>query len=376
LLIALKDKMAVRRAAAAQALGRFLKPDERQPVLRLLTDPDARVRFESAAALASVGERTAVPVLLTLLGEGPMPLAWQAEELLFRLPTDSAPNASLGIGTAAEREKCRELWEVWWKSHGAKVDLARLAQAEPFRGLTLVCEYDGAAGGGRVCELSKDGKPRWELPGLQGPNDVQLLPGGRVLVAERNGGQVTERDRQGKVLWKYSTGSPIACQRLPGGNTLIATFNDLLEVSPAGKTVHAHQHRSGFRHAVRLRNGHVIFVASNGEIGELDANWKLLRTITPAMWGNGAGYWASIEPLPGGRFLAVYGGSSKVVEVDATGKIVWECNQPNPVFATRLRNGNTLIACFEGRSVVEVDRAGMEIAKFPLQGRPFTVRRY
>lgn len=256
------------------------------------------------------------------------------------------------------------------------MDLARLAHEEPTRGLSLVCEYDGAAGGGRVCEFSREGQLRWQVAGLQGPNDVQMLPNGRILVAERNGGQVTECDRRGEIHWKHAVPSPITCQRLPGGNTLIATFSDLLEVSPTGKTIHSYQHRSGYRHAVRLRNGNVVFVASNGEIGELDASWKLLRTITPKSWGNGAGYWASIEPLPGGRYLVVYGGSNKIVEVDLTGSIVWQCSQASPVFATRLRNGNTLISCFEGRSVVEVDRQGKEISKLTLQGRPFVVRRY
>jgi hypothetical protein len=55
---------------------------------------------------------------------------------------------------------------------------------------------------------------------------------------------------------------------------------------------------------------------------------------------------------------------------------VWECTQSSAVFATRLRNGHTLISCFEGRCLVEVDRTGKEVAKQTLQGRPFAVRRY
>src|SRR5262249_48331108 len=220
------------------------------------------------------------------------------------------------------------------------------------------------------------GKIRWEIRELAGPNDVQLLPGGRVLVAERNGGKVSERDRQGKVIWQFNASSPISCQRLPSGNTLVATFNDLIEVSPEGKPLRSMHHRHGFRHAQRLRNGNILFVASNGEVGELDGDFKPIRTITPAQWGNGAGYWASVELLPGGRFLVVYGGSGKVVELDAAGKIVWENNQASPVFATRLRNGNTLIACFEARALVEVTREGKEVNKQTLLGRPFTVRRY
>jgi hypothetical protein len=376
LLSAVGDRMPLRRVAAAQILGQQAKAEDRQVVMPLLTDSDPRVRFEAAAVLAASGERSALPVLLALLADAPLPLAWQTEDLLCRLVVEQSPPPGLGNGTVAERRRSRENWEAWWQANGAKADLARMKHDEPYRGLTLVCEYDGPPSNGRIFEQTQDGKVRWELTGLAGPNDVQLLPGGRVLIAERNGGKVSERDRQGKVLWQFTTSSPVACQRLPGGNTLVATFNDLLEVTPEGKTVHSLQHRTGFRHALRLRNGNILYVASNGEIGELDASWKPIRTITPANWGSGAGYWASVEPLPGARFLVVYGGANKVVELDSSGKVVWEHNQASPVFATRLRNGNTLISCFEGRALVEVTRDGREIHKQSLPGRPFTVRRY
>jgi hypothetical protein len=376
LIVALADRELIRRAAAAHILGRLEREEERQVVRRLLTDSEPRVRYEAAAALASAGERQAVPVLIGLLGDGPLPLAWQAEEVLYRLGAEQAPQINMGTGTAGDRRKSREAWEAWWRAHAEQVDMKRLHQDEPVRGLTLVCLYDGSSGGGSIMELGKDGKARWQFGGLQGPNDVQLLPGGRVLIAERNGGKVSERDRQGNITWQHLCTSPIACQRLGGGNTLIATFNDLFEVSPTNKVLHTHSHRSGFRHAQKLRNGHIIYVASNGEIGELDGDWKPVRTITPASWGNGAGYWASIEPLPGGRFLVVYGGANKVVELDGAGKIVWECTQQSPVFATRLRNGNTLISCFEGRWLIEINREGREVGKQSLEGRPFAARRY
>lgn len=95
LVAALKDKIPLRRAAAAQVLGKLLKPEERQPVLRLLEDPEPRVRFEAAVALTGAGERVAVPVLLNLLGDGPVALAWQSEELLYRLAADAPPNSTL-----------------------------------------------------------------------------------------------------------------------------------------------------------------------------------------------------------------------------------------------------------------------------------------
>jgi hypothetical protein len=375
---ALADKIAIRRAAAAHVLGRSPRADERRPLARLLADPDPRVRYEAAAAVVVAGDKAGVPVLVALLSEAPLPYAWQAEQALYRIAGEQAPEASLGSGDDAARRKCRDTWEGWWKERGGRIDLARLAKEEPLRGLTLVCEYDGAPGGGRVWEFDKGGAKLWEVTGLQGPNDVQVLPGGRVLVAERNGNQVTERDRQGKVLWRHPTpgSSPIACQRLPSGNTLIVNWNELLEVTPGHQTLHTRRERHGLRHAVRLPNGHVVYVAANGKVVELDSHWDEVRSVMPAAHGAGAGYWASVEMLPNGRFLLALGSSGRVVEVDGSGKIEWECSAPAPVFATRLRNGNTLVASFDGRCLIEVNRDGTEVRRQALQGRPFAVRRY
>ena len=47
----------------------------------------------------------------------------------------------------------------------------------------------------------------------------------------------------GKVVWEFSTASPqggnvIAAQRLPGGNTFIATYFELMEITPAKNAVY------------------------------------------------------------------------------------------------------------------------------------------
>jgi HEAT repeat protein len=373
---ALADPQPVVRAAAAHAAGRAPSADDRRPVARLLADADARVRFEAAAALAYSGEREAVPALVALLGEGPLSLACRAEELLGRLAGAEAPEAGLGAGNADERRRCREAWAAWWEARGARADLARLRSEDPPLGLTLVCEFDGP-NRGRVAELGKDGKARWEVTSLEGPNDAQLLPGGRVLVAERNGNRVTERDRRGRVVWECpAPRQAIACQRLPGGTTLVATFTELFEVTRDGKRVFEYRHPGGFRHAVKTRDGHTHFVTSTGLVGELGADGRLRRTVRPAKYAEGAAHWASVEPRPGGRYLLALGGANKVVEIDPAGRILWEASVASAVFATRLPDGHTLVSSFQGRALVELDRAGHEVHRQALQGRPFTVRRY
>src|SRR5262249_23126987 len=156
----------------------------------------------------------------------------------------------------------------------------------------------------------------WELAtDLQCPIDAQVLPGGRLLVAEINGHRVTERDRTGKVLWEYKVQTPIACQRLPNGNTFVSTNHVASVVTPAGKVVFSYQAENGFFiHSIqRLANGHLACISMGGVVREVDAAGKVVRDI-PLNEGGG---WSGIEGLPGNRYLAVGGG--KVREVDAAG---------------------------------------------------------
>src|SRR6185437_12863947 len=276
------------------------------------------------------------------------------------------------------RRACRTAWVTWWRTQGDRVDLTPLKRQEPPHGRTVVCEYDSSEQGGRVWEWGRGGERRWEIARLEGPNDVQVLPGGRVLIAERNANRVTEREHQCKILWQHrASGNPIACQRLPNGNTLVATFSELYEVDREQQRVFTHTQRTAFRHAVTLPNGHIVFITGSGLVVELDAAGKReIRSIRPADHAKGAKHWASVEPLPNGRYLLALGGANRVIEIDTAGKIHWQCSVPSAVFATRLPNGHTLAASFEGRYVIEIDRAGKEVRKQSLRGRPFAVRRY
>src|SRR5262249_5660689 len=123
---ALRDAAPARRAAAAHVLGRHADASRRAAVLPLRADRDPGVRFLAARALLLGREGRAVPALASLLDEAPLALAWQAEELLFRLAGARAPGVSLGP-SPAERARARAAWEAWWHKHGAGTDLARLA---------------------------------------------------------------------------------------------------------------------------------------------------------------------------------------------------------------------------------------------------------
>jgi hypothetical protein len=376
LLAALKDPRALYRAAAAHVLGRGEDAAVRRRVAPLLADPDARVRFESAAALARFGDKKAIAVLLSLLENGPFSLACHSEYLLRLLAGEQGPEASLDKDDSTVRHPCRTAWEAWWKKYGDRVELSRLKEEAPPRGRTDVCE-DGDDGS-RVGEWVGAGQTCWEIPHLEGAHDVRPLPNGRVLLVEHHVNRISERDRQGKIHWQHQTvDNPIGCQRLPGGNTLIVTYKAVYEINRANEVVFRHTDRRDFRDALRLPNGHLLYVTGDGTLVERDrTSEQRVQTIVPENYAEGAKYRARVEPLLNGRYLLALGGRNRVIEVDKAGKIRWEYNVRTPMSATRLRNGHTLIACYEDRCVIEVDRAGKEINKQLLQGHPFVARRH
>ncbi|MBV9125256.1 MAG: PQQ-binding-like beta-propeller repeat protein, partial [Planctomycetes bacterium] len=315
----------------------------------------------------------AIPVLVDLLSDTPLELAWQAEELLGRLAGDQAPLASLGAGAPDERCKCRLAWEEWWRNKGVRLDLAKIDPDGHPLGLTLLVVYDGFRGTGRVWECGSDGKARWEITDVQNPIDAQVLPGGRVLIAEHGGRRVTERDHQGKVLWEYALDAPASdCQRLPNGNTFISTWpNQILEVTPDHKVVFSYHSPQGMiTSAQKLRNGHIVYVTQGGTLGEVDETGKEVKTLK---FHYSPGWRLGVEALPGGRFLVTHQGAGRVVEYDSTGKVLWECSVPSPTAASRLANGHTLV-CSNDKRLVEVDRKGQTVNVQALDGRPFRVR--
>jgi HEAT repeat protein len=372
-IAAADDKEAARRAAAAFLLGQGTA-ENRKRAISLLKDTDARVRFRAATNLVRAGERDAVPALIALLTEGTDSHVWQVEEILFRLLGDGNQSVSPPAGYDEEsRRKARTAWETWWKEKGAKVDLARLKQEDAYLGLTLLIELDGGKNGtGRIWECGKDGKPRWRIDTATGPIDAQVLPGGRVLVAEHNGQSVTERDQEGKEIWRHKCeNSPVSCQRLANGNTVIATYNEILEVTRDHKVVFSQKRQQMIFNAYKLNNGNYLFVQANNQIIEMDEKGKDVSTVTV----NGTNGWASAERLPNGNYIVALYNNGKVVEVNAAGKIVWEVAAQNPAYATRLRNGNTLVASTEGKYVAEFTPEKKELWKQTTEGRPFHVHR-
>ncbi len=360
---ALADKVPMRRAAAAEALAFAGGPEQRLAVRKLLKDEDPSVRLRAAVALTSAQDKETVPALIALLTDLPAPLAGQAEEHLRLIAGDGAPALSEGEDAAA-RKKARAAWEAWWKKNGDKLQLARLDNRQQLLGYTIVTElYDPAKRSGRVVELDRRGKVRWEIGGmnmLQGPVNAQVLPGDRVLIAEYNMNRITERDLKGKVLWERQMNQPKSAQRLPNGNTFIVGQGQIIEIDKAGKEV-LNINRMNFWDivsATRLRNGEIVYVTQQGQVTRMDKDGKKEIKHFQTNTGGGIYYLGHIDVLPNEHVVVPVYSFNKVTEYDGNGKEVWSAAITQPVSAKRLPNGNTLVSSLNPPRVVELDRGG------------------
>jgi HEAT repeat protein len=369
LLKALDDPTAMRRAAAGEALC-HAGAEGRAAVHKLLKDADGTVRLRVALALASTRDKAAVPTLIDCLADMPLEQASQAEALLRQTAGDAAPKEMLGAD-AESRKKVREAWAAWWKANSGSVELARINTSKRMLGYTLIC----LANNGRVMEIGLDGKERWHIDGLNNPWDAHVLSGDRVLIAEFNGGRVTERNFKGDVLWERAAPNPIACQRLPNGNTFIVCRNQLQEVTRDGKEVFKHDRPDySIMGAQKLRNGKVIFFTNNGTAHRLDASGKEEKSFNVGqfgqMWGGGG------DVLANGNVVAPQWNSSKVIEYDQDGKQLWEAGVQWPHSAVRLPNGNTLVSSQNTNKITEINKAGKVVWEHQCSnGQPFRVRR-
>jgi hypothetical protein len=375
LVAALKDKSADQRAAAAVALCHAQLPDVMPDVRKLLNDSDPRVRLRLGLALTAHRDKDAMPVLLRLLDELPLQDTEPLMELLERLAGDTMSPVVFGADAAAHR-KYREAWQAWWKDHQAAIEPIRLEQASHPSGNTLVVLLDLNT----VEDLDAAKRVRWKIENLQKPLDAQLLPGGeRVLLAEHDGSHVSERDLKGKIVWRKNVEGPLAAQRLPNGNTFIASQARLLEVDRDGKEVFNYTRTDGaqFMRAVKLRDGDIACVVSLG----INFDAQRFVRLTPA----GRGFkevksWSvqvrtsggRLDVLPNGHVLIPEMSNNRVVEYDADGQSVWEVSIEQPIAAVRLPNGNTIVTLMQQQSAVEVDRTGKKVWEFKTAGSRVT----
>ena len=299
-------------------------------------------------------------MLIDLLGKVPSYENSTVEDLLYHLADDKAPAAYFPNDEAGHK-KHREAWQAWWTEQGSKLDLAKLEETSKTLGCTLVVLLDK----GKIIDLDNANKPRFEIDNLDFPLDAQLLPDDHVLLAEHNGGRVTERDKKGEVVWEKKVDMPLVAQRLPNGNTFICTRTQLLEFDKAGKEVFNYSSPRGeqFMKAMKLRNGDYAFIAQLGvtRFVRLTPEGKEITTFPVEVHFTSGG---RVDVTPRGHVIIPENTNNRVVEYDANGKQVWEVAIEQPIAAVRLANGNTIVTSMNQLRAIEYDRTGKELWEY------------
>jgi HEAT repeat protein len=375
LVKALEDSLPARRGAAAFVLGKVGTEQDCRLLVKMLADPHPLVRYRAAQGLLAAKDNRAIPVLIALAEQFPPEKAWPIEDILNRVAGNTSPNAYLGTDDPKAKARAVQEWKQWWAANSAKVDLSNAVFEHRQLGLYTICEYDNQNGrvGGKIWECGRDGKPRWEITGVMGPMDAEVLPNGRVLIAESNALKVTERDKTGKIFWEHRvTSNPVACQRLPNGNYFIATYRELMEITPDKRVVYNHNTVQPFIYysAKKLPNGKIVAMTSRGELVEIDsAKGTVTKTLKVQQGG-----WCGVDMLPNGNYLVSQMVRNSIEELDGTGKVIRQMNYQGVFRATRLSNGNTLAVSMNFRKVAELDRSGNVVWEQTCQGRPWSIR--
>jgi HEAT repeat protein len=377
-----KSTNEVVRAAAGYLTARYGNSEQQEKVTKLLRDDSPIVRLRTAQGFLGAGKTVGIPVLIELLDQPAVCLAWQAEELLCWAAGDDWRRAKVGAGRLEERRGCQQAWQFWWMLHERTVNPWQVRQS--FRRPALLLAHRNVDDiRSKIMLLGGDGSVRWQVTIPAQIGSFQLLPNDRMLLAELipdgtvnfRPGQgaigkrgAVERSFDGTVRWQSDavTGT-WACRRLPDGNTLLVEpWKESALVTPDGTVVYREKLQPA-RTALTafppflLPSGRLCYQEKGGTLVELAAQGgEVLNKVDPP--GN-VGRVYRCDALPGGGYFLYAQGEIPLVELDAGGKTVkrwtaWE--NLNLTRAVRQPNGSTILCCWRVNDtyLVEMDRTG------------------
>jgi HEAT repeat protein len=377
LISALEDVFPSRRALAACIVGRLGTVRERVLVRRLLQDRDPLVRLRSAQGLLAARDKSILPILIGLLDEQDISIAWQAEELLHYVAGEDSPERIVGEGTQSLRKQCQKAWQMWLTDHADKLDLACLNQQPRRPGFVLLTSstFRSAKNEPVVWIAGCDGKRRWRLMGQDETYEAHLLPGNRVLISDTVGPveeslcRLSERDLAGNILWQYK--SPLlpirGYRRLPDGRTLISASSRIPSELTADRRLIGFSDRSTLLDNpdrasavdIELLHGNKLMLRLVDRVTQKTISTRIVHDELPPILQS--------QVLPGGNILFISGSkpyANKILMLDRSCKPLYQLQLRvhGCRWFTRLHNGNYLaFSALPLKRVVEIDQAGKTV---------------
>jgi HEAT repeat protein len=366
---ALGDKVPSRRAAAAAALCAGPLAENRERIRKILNkDVDKSVRLKVALALAAARDKEAVPTLISLIAELPGEQALAAEDYLYRLARDNPPKDLPNDDKKKERSAA---WQKWWDDNQKTISLPDKFSPEVrarYIGNVLLIQ----ANNNQIVEYDKNNKAVLTMTGLLNPWDAHWVGNNKLLVAEYNGQRVTERDKDGKILWEMKLDFyPMQAERLRNGDTFIVGQNKIVQVNRAKRvvmTINRNQH--DVRTARRLPNGTIMMLTSRNQYIKMDRTGKELKTVQiPNV------YYYQNEILDNGNVLVPLGWNNQIKEYNPDGKEIMTITSEQPLHTVRLPNKHLLVASQNWPyKFLETDKDGKKIREHVTNTYVFRIR--
>lgn len=228
--------------------------------------------------------------------------------------------------------------------------------AKPVKHRLAVADY----GGGKIALVDENGQITWQHRAVA-PQDVWVLPSGNILYCENKAVREITRDK--RVIWEYKTDPQNeiqSCHPLPNGNVLAGELGPcrLIELNRKGEVVKAVPVKVGatdthgqFRMARKTPQGtYIVGCIADGEVREINERGELVKVLLKDAVPYGG------QRLASGNTLVSAGEGHRLVELDPSGKVVWELKDGDlpglPLRfiagAQRRPGGNTIVCNWGG----------------------------
>lgn len=349
-----------------RALKAFFKGYNSEKEMPGATSPnEPLVAYHFFRGRYEAGKSVLVSRLAELIPELPVDCQHEIETMVLLRAGKENP-LTLGTGSRSDLLNFVTYW-----TRDKKAEIRWTDEQTQIKKPLFVCEYDGAQGG-RLCKFEEGGNLVVAQTRLQGPNDFHILPGERVLVAERNSSQLTIRNSKGDICWSWQAPSaPIQCKRLDGGKTFFATFTDIGIVNSQGRIELSLPIKDGVRFATPTADHCFLVLNSRGELFRLDARGTIIHTLSHCVGSSGSGYWGHVVTRANGNLIVAFAGTHTVAEISPKGDVIRQVSVRCPVNVREREDGGLWVCSFDSKSLLELDPLWVQTRKIPMEGRPF-----
>ncbi len=331
------------REAAVLALRFALGKEALPELLPMLGHAEPSMRLAAAEALADLGIRESLPVLVELL-ESPQAMQRRRSVSILRAVTGQRFGFS-AFSPEESREPAAKAWRNWLNEHGKTARLTFPFPRRPLeQGRTVVCIWASKI----FKEVTKNKADVFTAGGFKYVWGCHATPDGRRLVADAEQHAVYAYDENGRETWRRINlpGRPTSVEGLDNGNVLVACSDSdrVVELAPDGRIVWEFKIEGRPTTAQRRPDGQTIINLQNaGRVVEVDPQGNVTDLV------KGLDYTHTAQQLENGNVLVTEMRQNRVDEYNLKGNIVWsKTGLKNPAQAQRLSNGNTLIGDEEG----------------------------